>query len=405
MIAAPSMTPPRPSPAGDRLPTEAEARVQPDLVVNIDRGGVAPDDTHVASAAVNVTAGPTDLPAAGGGKPFRLPQPPDRTPLRDSRAPADKSSKTLPEQTRGAFDLLRWALRTYLRRPRPWLSIAVVLVLPMGFVESLLLAAVARGPDPATLVVPGVATVDLSESKAALARRIQLSQANGKVDAQAAAALAALTTVETAARPSSSKIAADTSWRDYAARFVAGLLLFGIAVPLAFAAMAIAAADEQGGGATPAMSELGALLIARRETFLLSLVPAALLVAVGHALFVVPGLLLAALFLFVPHTVVFEKRRGRAALERSIELVRADGVRVALTFVTLALAGFLIAVIAGLLLPVFGNRATVFLNALASTLVFLIVLPVPALALARIYFDLRARAGGTAERLSRAARS
>jgi hypothetical protein len=45
------------------------------------------------------------------------------------------------------------------------------------------------------------------------------------------------------------------------------------------------------------------------------------------------------------------------------------------------------------------------LNSTVGALLLLAVLPVPALALARIYFDARARAGATAERLSRAARS
>ena len=259
------------------------------------------------------------------------------------------------------------------------------------------------------LVLPGVATVDLSQSKAALAKRIQVSQAKGAIDVPAAAALAALTALEgtngaeTAFGPA--KPSPDGFWREFLARFFAGLVLFGLTVPLAFAALSIAAADEQGGAALPGVADVAAILLARRELFLLSLFPAALLVAVGHAVFVIPGLILAALFLFVPHVVVFEKRRGRAALERSIELVRADIVRVVMTFVALALVGFVIAVLTGLLLPTSGSRATVFLNSTVGALLLLAILPVPALALARIYFDARARAGATAERLSRAARS
>jgi hypothetical protein len=281
-----------------------------------------------------------------------------------------------------------------------------MLVLPAALVQSCLLAAVARGADPALLVLPGVATVDLSQSKAALAKRIQASQAKGAIDAQAAVALAALTAVEGAeAAFGPAKPSPDGFWREFLARFLAGLVLFGLTVPLAFAALSIAAADEQGGATLPGVADVAAILLARRELFLLSLLPAALLVAVGHAVFVIPGLILAAVFLFVPHVVVFEKRRGRAALERSIELVRGDIVRVVVTFLALALVGFVIAVLTGLLLPTSGSRATVFLNSTVGALLLLAVLPVPALALARIYFDARARAGATAERLSRAARS
>jgi hypothetical protein len=284
-----------------------------------------------------------------------------------------------------------------------------MVVLPAALVQSCLLAAVARGADPATLVLPGVATVDLSQSKAALAKRIQISQAKGAIDVQAAAALAALTALEGADGAETMhgpvKSSSDGFWREFLARFCAGLVLFGLTVPLAFAAVSIAAADEQGGAALPGVVDVVPILLARRELFLLSLLPAAILVAVGHAVFVIPGLVLAAVFLFVPHVVVFEKRRGRAALERSIELVRGDIVRVVMTFVALALVGFVIAVLTGLLLPTSGSRATVFLNSTVGALLLLAILPVPALALTRIYFDARARAGATPERLSRAARS
>jgi len=324
----------------------------------------------------------------------------------------DEKATSLSVAASSAFALLRWALRTYLQRPLPWLALSAMLVLPATLVQSCLLAAVARGADPATLVLPGIATVDLSQSKAALAKRIQASQAKGTIDAPAAAALAALTALEGVAgadgaetRFGPAKSSSDGFWREFLARFFAGLVLFGLTVPLAFAALSIAAADREGGAALPGVADVAAILLARRELFLLSLLPAALLVAVGHAVFVIPGLILACLFLFVPHVVVFEKRRGRAALERSIELVRADIVRIAMTFVALALVGFVIAVVTGLLLPTSSSRATVFLNSTVGALLLLAILPVPALALARIYFDARAGAGATAERLSRAARS
>jgi hypothetical protein len=358
-----------------------------------------------STATGSIDEEPTDLPPPGSGKPFRLPQASQRGEARDPTTD-NRATHALPVAANSAFALLRWALRTYLQRPLPWLALSAMLVLPAALVQSCLLAAVARGADPATLVLPGVATVDLSQSKAALAKRIQVSQAKGAIDMQAAAALAALTVVEGAeARLGPVKSSSEGFWREFLARFLAGLVLFGLTVPLAFAALAIASADEQGGAALPGVADVVPILLARRELFLLSLLPAALLVAVGHAVFVIPGLVLAALFLFVPHVVVFEKRRGRAALERSIELVRGDIVRVVVTFVAFALAGFLIAVLTGVLLPTSGSRAAVFLNSTVGALLLLAILPVPALALARIYFDARARAGASAQRLSGAARS
>ena len=58
-----------------------------------------------------------------------------------------------------------------------------------------------------------------------------------------------------------------------------------------------------------------------------------------------------------------------------------------------------------LLLPTSGSRAVVFLHFLISDLLSVAILPVPGLVLARIYLDLRARAGASPERLSRAARA
>jgi hypothetical protein len=437
LIAATATKPATAASSKPRLPSELEARDRPQLVISLDRE--APSDTSTAkkpapgaavvpapsaptatdlpptagraaptAGAASVDASPTDLPPAGSGKPFRLPQA-NRRGASQEPSSEKAAASTLPLAASSAFALLRSALRTYLQRPLPWLALSAMLVLPAALVQSCLLAAVARGTDPATLVLPGIATVDLSQSKAALAKRIQTSQAKGTLDAQAAAALAALTALEgtngaeTVLGPP--KSSSDGFWREFLARFLAGLVLFGLTVPLVFAALSIAAVDEQGGAALPGVADVVPILLARRELLLLSLLPTALLVAVGHAVFVIPGLILAAVFLFVPHVVVFEKRRGRAALERSLELVRGDRVRVGMTFVALALVGFVIAVLTGLLLPTSGSRATVFLNSTVGALLLLLALPVPALALARIYFDARARTGATAERLSRAARS
>jgi hypothetical protein len=153
------------------------------------------------------------------------------------------------------------------------------------------------------------------------------------------------------------------------------------------------------------MGDIWPILLARGELFLISLVPAALLVALGHVLFVLPGLVLSVLFVFIPHAVLFEKRGGRPALARSIELVRSDAVRVVLAFLSFALLGFVAATLTELLLPTSGSRAVVFLHFIISDLLSVAILPVPALILARIYLDLRARAGATPERLSRAARA
>jgi hypothetical protein len=420
-----------------RLPTEAEARENPDLVISLDltppagtqasareRAAKKAPDTTSTLAPVDLPGGewsaqagdgevpappegtPTDLPPPGKGKPFALPQPKDGAGSGQAKHARNASfADRLTADTRSVFDLFQWTLATYLRKPAPLFLLAALLVLPASILQSCLLAGVARGPDAATLA-QRVSTVDFSARKAALAARIQASQARGEIDRQAAAELAALTTVETTQVPlPEEKSGEGGGWlREKLALFIQGLLLFGLAFPVACGMLAIATADLQGGAALPGFGDLWPILLARGELFLISLVPAALLVAAGHALFVLPGLVLSVLFVFVPHVVLFEKRGGRPALSRSIELVRSDAVRVVLAFLSFALLGFAAATLTELLLPTSGSRAVVFLHFLMGDLLSVAILPVPALILARIYLDLRARTGATPERLSRAAR-
>ncbi len=438
-MATPSAKLPPPSPPPPRLPTEAEARDNPNLVIRLDltptpsakvatgsTREAAPDilgiDTPVdlpdlPSAGMPANADgidptptgetPTDLPPPGKGKTFALPQPAGGATSGDARRGAKGGN--LPERltadARSVLDLFRWAVDSYLRKPVPFFVLVAVLVLPASVLQSCLLAGVAHGPD-ASAFTGSAATVDFSARKAALAARIQASQAKGEIDKQAAAELAALTAVETTQVRAPEEKPGEGGWlREKLALLIQGLLLFGLAFPVACGALALATADQQGGAALPSIGDLWPILLARGELFLVSLIPAAVLVAVGNALFVLPGLVLSALFVFVPHAVLFEKRGGRAALSRSIELVRSDAVRVTLAFLSFALLGFVSATLTELVLPASGSRAVVFLHFVASDLLAIAVLPVPAMVLARIYIDLRSRTGANPERLSRAARA
>jgi hypothetical protein len=432
---SPKLPPPTALPF--RLPTEAEARENPDLVISLDltppagrqasvrartappapdiMGAKPPVDLPGVALPARASAGeipapegtPTDLPPPGKGKPFALPQPQERTAPGGARQAGNRGfSDRLTADTRSVFDLLRWALDAYLRKPAPLFLLAALLVLPASVLQSCLLAGVAPGPQTGALAAK-VATVDFSSRKAALAARIQASQARGEIDKQAAAELAALTTAETMQTPvAEEKSREGGGWiRERLALLIQGLLVFGLAVPIACGALAIATADHQGHAALPGFGDIWPILLARGELFLISLIPAALLVAAGNALFVLPGLVLSVLFIFVPHAVLFEKRGGRPALARSIELVQSDAVRVVLAFLSFALLGFVAATLTELLLPASGSRAVVFLHFIISDLLSVAILPVPALILARIYLDLRSRTGASPERLSRAARA
>jgi hypothetical protein len=429
--------PPIPAAPPHRLPTETEARQNPDLVITLDvpispsvktaaslgeantpdtlgaevpvdlPGVEIPAETGDGKVPGSLEGEPTDLPPPGSGKRFALPQPKEGTaPRKAGQARGGTFSDRLSADARSAYDLFQWALGVYLRKPAPFFLLAAMLVLPASVLQSCLLAGVARSPAPSAFV-PGIATVDFSARKADLAARIQASQARGQIDRQAAAELAALTTVETTQVP----LPEDNpnnggGWvRERLALLIQGLLLFGLAFPMACGTLAVATADHQGGAAPPGFGDIWPILLARGELFLISLLPAALLVAAGNALFVLPGLVLSVLFIFVPHVVLFEKRGGRPALSRSIELVKNDAARVALAFLSFALLGFVAATLTELLLPTSGSRAVVFLHFFTSDLLSVAILPVPALILARIYLDLRSRAGASPKRLSRAARA
>ena len=437
--APPLPRPPAPIAPPARLPTEEEARQDPDLVISLDstplpsRQSAATSagrsDSPLAPAAseppvdlpnVEIPAlaskgedpaaqseSPTDLPPAGKGKRLVLPQSQENPSFRKTKsAKIGSFSDRLAADTGSMLDLFRWASGAYLRKPKPFFLLAAMLVLPVSVLESCLLAAVARGPDPSVFAAGGT-TVDFSARKAALAARIQTSQARGEMDKQAVAELAALTAVETTQVPIvEGQTIQGRGWlREGLALVIQGLLIFGLALPIACGALAIATADQQGGAALPEMGDIWPILLARGELFLISLFPAALLVAAGNALFILPGLVLCALFIFVPHVVLFEKRGGRTALLRSIELVRNDAVRVALAFLTFALLGFAAATLTELVLPTSGSRAVIFLHFIISDLVTVAILPVPAMMLARIYLDLRARTGDSPDHLSRAARA
>jgi hypothetical protein len=171
------------------------------------------------------------------------------------------------------------------------------------------------------------------------------------------------------------------------------------------AALALATIDQEARIALPGLGDVWPILITRGELFLVTLLPAALLVGLGHALFVLPGLAVSFLFIFLPHVVLFEKRGGREALERSIELVKTEARRGLFAFLLFGLAGFAAAMVAELVFPPSGSRAVVFMHFLFADLLAMLVLPIPAMVLARLYLDVRARTGAVAERLSRAARS
>jgi hypothetical protein len=454
-------SPAKPKPAAmPRLPTEQEARDNPDLVISLDftptpaptpppprepptprrepamrREPVAPapaaspvmrpeavfSETPIDLPSVLPSVveplqrpkadtngagdpAPMDLPPVGKGKRFVLPEPKNAPPVSPDEGQASGVGGVLAD-ARSVWALLGWALGTYLRKPKGFFLLAALLVLPAAVVQSCALAGVAPVA-PSTALDPTVGTVDFSKLKADLAARVRDSQLRGEMDKQAAAELAALAAMEAAHVPAGHAKLEGSSWLWSAlGLLLQGLLMFGLAFPIAAGLLAVAAMDDLRGARPPTFSELWPILLARGELFLITLLPAAMVSALGYALLVLPGLCASVLLLFLPHVVLFEKKDGRAALSRSIELVRKDITRVVLTFLAFALAGLATALVTRIVFSVSDSRAVTFLRFLVGDVLALAIFPIPALVLARLYLDSRSRTGSTPARLAQAARS
>ena len=352
---------------------------------------------------------PVDLPAAPVVAERRPPQP------RAASVPGrgGMALRRLPWLARGWTDaeaglrLLVEASTFYRQSWRPLLLLVAILLLPVAAAKSCVVAAVTGSAVPDPLLDASATTVDFSRAKQELTLRAEASRAQGKIDKAALAELAALESLAAAGAVGAGAAAEPSSQvavRWLAGVLVAGLLLFGLAVPLAYATLTLALVDQSAGTPLPSPMDVGVLLWRRRLRFITALLPAAALVAVGSALFLLPGLLVAILLLFVPVVVLFERAAGKAALLRSMALVRADAVRVIVVILVAAVLGAAASGLADLAMPESSRRIIVFLRVFLGDLLMIVILPVPALAAARLYLDLRGREGVDAAALARAAR-
>ena len=171
---------------------------------------------------------------------------------------------------------------------------------------------------------------------------------------------------------------------------VTGLFLHGIIIPLAHGALAVATADSLAGGHA-GWREIWILFMRRLGTVLSAIVPAALLVGVGFFFLVVPGLVLAFFFSFVPTVALFEGVGGTAALRRSYDLVRSDWLRMLLVVIVFGLISGLAELVAGVVSAgLFGSR--VLQDALT-----LVVMPIPVIGSVLLYLDIRRKKDGLDE--------
>jgi len=190
----------------------------------------------------------------------------------------------------------------------------------------------------------------------------------------------------------------------FLARLVTGFFLYGLMVPLTTGALVLTAADRILGG-HGAWREAWMLLSRRLGALLSAVMPAAAAIALALAftqvwvlgvVFLIALLVLALFFAFVSPVVLVEGVAGRAALRRSAALAWSDWLRVAIMIIALAVTCWVAEMLAYLLLP----HTAPFFVSLFGDLFTMVALPVPALAIALLYLDIRRKNEGyTQERL------
>ncbi|MEO8212547.1 MAG: hypothetical protein ABI560_05115 [Myxococcales bacterium] len=163
---------------------------------------------------------------------------------------------------------------------------------------------------------------------------------------------------------------------------VTGLFLHGIIIPLVHGALALTAADRIAGGQA-GWREVWGWLFRRLGTVLGAIIPAALLIGVGFFFLVIPGLILAFFFTFVPSVALFEGIGGTAALRRSYQLVRSDWLRMLLMLIVFGMISGVAQFVAGII------PAGLFFSRLFQDALTLLAMPIPVLGSVLLYFDVR----------------
>ncbi len=248
-------------------------------------------------------------------------------------------SPTSPAPEKGVADILAEAFQLYRTHAKPLLVTCALLFVPASIIKSLALAAI---------LGPTAALVAAADPTAMLA---------GGLSVYLFGLLGTLVTA---------------------------FFLYGIIVPLTNGALTISVADRVLGG-NAEWREVWMLLFRRLGKLLSAVIPAAFLVALGFVFFVIPGLVLGLLFAFVSPVVLIEGIGGRAALERSVTLVRSDWLRVTLLVLVFGILRGVAQILASALIP----RTAIFASSLFGDLITMILLPVPVLGMVLLYFDVR----------------
>ena len=288
-----------------------------------------------------------------------------------------------PPADKGLADILVESFRLYRAHARPVLLICALLFVPASLAKSCVMSA---------LLTPKLA----AGSPAKVAELARDAEAAASALADAYARNADTDTIARLQRDNKQRLeaiarAADapggfTLWVLGVLATLVSALAFATAVPLTAGALTIAVSDRVTGGRT-GWVEAWMLLLGRLGRLLAAVVPAAGLIAIGHVLWVIPGLVVAFCFALVAQVAVIEGLGGAAALRRSVQLVGADWLRVALLLAVFLVLTWAARLLADLVVP----DTAIFMTGLVGDLLTLPVMPLPLIAGALLYLDVRKR--------------
>jgi hypothetical protein len=315
----------------------------------------------------------------------------DSTPARP--APAGPAEK-------GLADILTDAFRLYRASARPMLLICALLFVPASLAKSCVMSAIL-----APKVAAGSAAEMVDLARAADTSRHALADAYASgADGETITRLQRENQKRLEEMSGQmARLAGDvpgrfTLWVLGVLATLVSALAFAIAVPLVTGAVTIAVADRLTGGQA-GWIESWMVLLGRIGPLLAAIVPAAGLIALGLVLWVIPGLVIAFCFSLVAQVAVIEGLTGAPALRRSVDLVGADWLRVALLLGVFLALTWAARLLADLIVP----SGHLFMTELVGDLLLLAALPLPLVASALIYLDIRKRRDGFSDDDLRAA--
>jgi hypothetical protein len=296
---------------------------------------------------------------------------------------------------KGVFDLLKEAGALYRANARTFLITAALLFVPGAFISSCALSVVLA---PVMVATPAAeqAAERMAQRSEELARRMKEHATRAQTDPRAAE--------ETAREYEQQMRQLGREATQLGSLAVGGfvvlllglagwaitaLILYGFVLPLTHGALTIAVADRILGGEA-GWREHWTLLLRRLGLLLSAIVPAALLVMIGYFFFVLPGIVLSFLFVFVTPVALIEGLGGTAALRRSYQLVRSDWLRTAIILITFGIASAVAHWTAGIFVP----RGAFFISNFLGDLLLLAIMPVPIIGSVLLYFDLRRKVDG-----------